>query len=271
MSKFYTIFIFLCAAVSAVSGQVFREADSLREAGNLALAAVEYERCAYQADSRDDFRQALQRKAQCYQALARYDRAAATVARYASCYEDYYRQMFYLYLDGKFQETAELAERTEMLYGHAGEDILLLRMLSLNELTLYDSAHVVALRLASLHAAEGHGDITDLIDSFYARTPRLKSENMAWWLSFCPGMGLAYAGEWWLGTVAFAINAAALGFGVWQVFEHCYVTAYMGGAGLLSATFPGQMHSAEYYVRKNNYRRSSAFNKSFKQRVIDAF
>lgn len=270
MYRYSTIFIFLCALVSAANAQSFSMADSLFAAGDYELAAVEYERCVYQSESRQATQQALRKKALCYKALNRYSRAAETQSRCTESYGDWLQLTLYSYLAADFSGAATAAANATMLCDTVGEDLMLLQMLALNELTLYDSARIVADKLVAHHLAATGDDISSIVDSIYSRQPSLKSEKLGWYLSFVPGLGHVYAGEVGLGLAAFAMNAAVLGFGVWQVFEGCYITAYMGGAGLLSVTYPGAMHSAAHYIKRTNYLRTSAFNNSLRQGIMDA-
>lgn len=270
MSRFCTIFIFLCALATGTNAQSFAFADSLFEAGDYELAAVEYERCVYQSESRQATHEALKRRAESYKRLGRYDKAGDALERCAESYGEFLQLALCRYLAGSYSSAAFAADRCEMLCDSVGEDIYLIKLLALNEQGLYDSARVVADSLVAKHMAATGEDISSLIDSIYACKPHLKSEKLAWYLSFVPGLGHAYAGEYGLGAVALLMNAAALGFGVWQVFEGCYLTAWLGGAGLLSTTYPGAMRSAEHCVKKYNYEHTTTFNRSIKNVLMDA-
>lgn len=270
MYKFFTIFIFLCALATATDAQSFARADSLFAAGDYELAAVEYERCVYLSESRDATRKALERRAESFKRLGNYGRAADALERYASSYADFQQLALCRYLGNDFSSAAFAVDRCEMLCDTLGEDMLLLKVLALNEQGLYDSARATSRHLVATHLAATGEDISYIIDSIYINRPRLKSETLGWYLSLVPGMGHIYAGEYGLGAAAFLMNAAALAFGVWQVLEGCYFTAYMGGAGLLSITYPGAMRSATHYIRKANYERMSAFNGSCKNSVMNA-
>ena len=270
MYRYYTIFIFLCALAIGTKAQSFAKADSLFAAGEYEWAAVEYERCVYLSESRQTTHEALRRRAESYKRLGRYDKAGDALERCAESYDEFQQLALCRYLAGHYSTAAFVVDRCEMLFDTVGEDMYLIKILALNEQALYDSARTVADSLAARHLAATGEDIAPLIDSIYALKPHLKSEKLAWYLSFIPGMGHVYAGEVGLGLAAFAMNVAALGFGVWQVFEGCYVTAYMGGAGLLSITYPGAMRSAAHYVKRTNYRRTTRFNGGARETLIDA-
>ena len=270
MSRFCTIFIFLCGLLTATNAQSFAVADSLFAVADYELAAVEYERCVYLSESRETTHLALERKAECFKRMGNYGRAADVMERYAASYAELQQIALCRYLDGYFRDAAFAVDRCEMLHDTLGEDMLLLKLLALNEQALYDSARAVGRQLAARHAKATGEDISPLLDSIYGKKPCLKSETLGWYLSLVPGLGHAYAGEYGLGAAAFAMNAACLAFGVWQVFEGCYITAYMGGAGLLSVTYPGAMRSATHYIKKANYERTAAFNAGCKAAVMDA-
>lgn len=270
MFRYCIISIFLCATVTVANAQDFSLADSLMRAADYERAAVEYERCHYLATQADQATAALRHKAECYKRMARYERAAATLERYAQSYGDYLQIALCHYMGEAFPKTVETCENARLLFDTVTADLLLLQTLALNELYLYDSAHAVAQRLVTLLPATDDR-LRDTVDALYAQSPKLKSETTARWLSLCPGLGHLYAGYLLEAATAAAINAAAMGFGVWQVLEHCYITAYIGGAGLLSATWPGAMQSAEIHARKTNQRRTAEFNRHCRERLIDSF
>lgn len=271
MYRYFTIFIFLCALATGTKAQSFAFADSLFEAGDYELAAVEYERCVYLSESRQTTYEAWKRCAQSYKMLGRYDKAGdALECCVGKTYSDYLQLALYRYLGGYYETSSFVVERCEMLFDTVGEDMYLIKMLALNEQELYDSARVVADSLVAKHFKSTGEDIMPLIDSLYALKPRLKSETLGWYLSLVPGLGHVYAGQYGLGAAALLMNVAALGFGVWQALEGCYITAYLGGAGLLSTTYPGAMRSATHYIKKANYKRTSSFNNGCKEALINA-
>lgn len=271
MFRYCTIYIFLFATAIVASAQSTALADSLSAAGCYERAAVEYERCAYRSLSLDEQRHALQQKAGCEKAVGRYAAAAHTIGRYAYSAADYYQQALCHYLASDLDAATASLDHARLLADTLREDILLLQVLTLNAMQQFDSARQVASLLADTYRRSSGIDIAPLLDSLYALRPAMKSERTAWWLSFIPGLGHFYAGEYAVGSAAFLLNAAVLGFGIWQVFERCYITAYVGGAGLLSATYLGAMRSAEHYVRKRNHDRTAAFDTLFREHLLDSF
>lgn len=257
MCRYFTTFIFLCVLATATKAQSFATADSLFAARDYERAAMEYERCVFLSESRATTHDALLRKAQCYKQAGRYDRAAATLERCARDCNDYAQLALCHYLAADFAHAVAAVEDYRMLADSIDENVLIIQVLALNELGRYDSA------LAIVQSFMGHQ-----LDSCYAMRPQLKNMKTTHYLSFVPGLGHVYAGQAGLGIAAFTLNAAVLGFAVWQAFEHCWITAWLGGAGLLSATWPGSMRSAEYYARKYNYDLSSKYNAELRSRIL---
>lgn len=269
MFKSSTISIFLFAIAIVANAQDFHRADSLMQIGNYELSAIEYERCYYTSVSAEYSKIALLRKAECYKKMQNYTQAAATLKRCAETYDELLQTTLCLYLSGQFAAAVENAENICLTFDTVSSDLLLLQTLSLNEMGLYDSAHAVALRLAATLPPEESDNMRALVDDSYSHAPQLKNENTARWLSIIPGLGHLYAGYPLEAATAFVINSAALGFGIVQIFNRCYITAYIGGAGLLSATYPGSMRSAEQHTKNKNQQLSTQFNQQCRKRLID--
>ena len=270
MFKSCTIFIFLCVLVSVTRGQSLGRADSLFDSGDYALAAVEYERCVFLSESRETTSRALRQKALCYKSEGRFAEAAATIERYVDSYADHYQLALCRYLAADYQGASSTVRNYSMWYDSVDRDMLLIQMLALNEQKLYDSARAVSIQLAERHKAIAGEDLMPLLDSLYDACPKMKDETVGFWLSFIPGLGHAYAGNYAMGVGALLLNATVVTFGVWQLLEHCYVTAYLGGAGMLNITYLGSMRSAAYQLQKTNYQRSAPFNQRFRQMIVGA-
>lgn len=274
MYRFYITFIFLCVthfagSLSAQNSSFCAKADSLFEEKNYRLARVEYERCFYLSSSQEQSYYALKQKSLCYKALKEYSKAADILLRVAERYEDFYQVALCYYLGDDYAKSLEAVAMAEMLSDTIKEDIVLIKLLAQNELQDYDAARLTAKTLNELHVKSGAKDLLPLIDSLYAELPEKKSERLAEILSFIPGLGQIYAGEYLQGFAALGMNAVALGFGVWQIFDKCYITAYVGGVGALSMTYPGAKTSGVYSAKKYNYKQSQKFNRLFKTTLIE--
>lgn len=274
MYRFYITFIFLCVthfagSLSAQNSSFCAKADSLFEEKNYRLACVEYERCFYLTSSQEQSYYALKQKSLCCKALQQYSKAADILLRVAKDYEDFYQISLCYYLGDDYAKSLEVVATAEMLFDTIKEDIVLIKLLAQNELQDYDNAKLTAKTLNTLHVKSVNEDLTPLIDSLYAQLPKKKSERVAEILSFIPGLGQIYAGEYLQGLAALGLNAVALGFGVWQIFDKCYITAYVGGVGGLSMVYPGARTSGVNSVKKYNYRQFQQFNTQFKTILID--
>ena len=263
--RYFTIFIFLCATVSVTEAQHL--ADSLFRAGCYSKAAMEYERMVFEAQSRDEVLNALLGKAQCQKAMGHYADAASTLKRTAVTEATLAQLLVCLYLSEQYHEAAQLFEDYMIESDSIDNSLLLIYIFTLNELYRYNDSHAAALELA------GRCRVIDalLVDSIYSLAPKQKKEQTAQWLSIVPGLGHLYAGYPLEALTALLLNGAALGFGVWQVFKSCYFTAWLGGAGLLASTYPGNMTSAKLHVRKRNFHRNDSFNRMCKEKLTAAF
>lgn len=141
---------------------------------------------------------------------------------------------------------------------------LLMQVLVYNELSRYQDAKIKAKQWVKT-LEEGNKDKTrvvdeKLIDDIYANIPKQKSEKIGKFLSYFPGLGHLYAGYPVEGIACFVLNASILTFGVYEAYNAYYLTAYLGGAGMLSGTYFGGYARANYLIRKHNYKVTKAFN-----------
>ena len=275
MSRYYIIYIFLFAIFSGtenLSSQTanadLNVADEYFSRKDYALAAAEYERVFYNSDSRDVSHKALQRKAVCYKLSGKYKEAATTLERMPVDYKDYYQISLCHYLNNDFLKAENTITKCELYFDSLKEDMLLIKIMTLNELNDYTNSEITAEQLATMLKNNANIDISSVIDSLYSDLPKFKNEKTAKFLAFIPGLAQIYAGEPVKGLVAFTLNATTIGFGIWQFIDNCYLTAYSVGAGMLSITYPGALRNGMYEVRKYNHRKAAQFNMNFKHKLI---
>lgn len=269
MYRYCIIFIFLCATVSVTNAQNL--ADSLFASGSYSKAAMEYERLIFNATSRDEVNLNIIKKARCQKAQKQYADAANTLQRTMLTPEILPELFTCLYLSEQYENATRLIEEYASENDTLETSLLLGYIFLLNEQYRYEESHKAATSLAETVQTTSGYDLKALVDSIYSKVPKQKSENTAQWLAFIPGLGHLYAGYPLEAFTALLINGAALGFGVWQVFEKCYVTAYLCGAGMLATTYPGNITSARKHVAKRNYKNNSQFNRMCKERLSAAY
>jgi tetratricopeptide (TPR) repeat protein len=247
--------------IFSVAGKYFTEQ-------NYKMAIVEYERCFYNSTSREISYHALKQKALSYKLLGDYLESALTLERIAIEYEDYYQIALCYYLSNNFAKTIETITKCELYFDTIQENILLLKVLALNEVNNYKDAQLTAEELANKIESTLGKDIKPLIDSLYSDLPKLKSERIATKLAYFPPLAHFYANQYANGLIALGLNAIALGFGVWQIVDKCYLTAYIVGFGALTNTYPGTKANGVQQVKKYNYKKTRQFNDNFKQTLL---
>ena len=275
MPRYYILFIFLSVIISGTeslfpqtSDADFTVADAYFSRKDYESAAAEYERVFYNSDSREISHKALQQKALCRKLSGKYKEAAMTLERMPEDYADYYQIALCYYLSNDFAKSGYTITKCELYYDTLKEDMLLIKILTLNELNDYVNSKIAAEQLAQLLKNKTDVDISPFIDSLYSDLPKFKNEKTAKFLAFIPGFAQIYAGETAKGLAAFTLNAASIGFGIWQFIDRCYLTAYLGGAGMLSVVYPGAVKNGMYEIREYNRKKASQFNMKFRQKLI---
>ena len=225
------------------------------------MKAVEFERTAFLSSDPLETALALIAKEDCYKQCGRFTEAAATLSRVPMyCLSDTLRaevlhqKELCHYLAGEFDLALSAMEEKHILLPDAGGSVL--DVLVLNEASRWEEARDLLATL-SPEAAD-----------IYARIPRLKSEKTAFILAFIPPLGHFYTGRVGEGLLSLALNLSAAGFGVWQVFEHCWLTGWLGGAVALDYTYLGGIERATFLTRKYNHDLSRSYNDSLRSAIL---
>lgn len=111
----------------------------------------------------------------------------------------------------------------------------------------------------------------DILVSNYSKKniPKMRNKETQFWISFLPGAGIAYAGKPIEGIFNFTINAAALAFGVYQVYYKYYLTGYFGSTFLLQKFYMGGRKRGEFLLEKRNYLKAKDFNEKIKNELVE--
>ena len=275
MRVFYIIFIFLCVPYlsKAQSAGPFSAAHAYEQQGAYLDAAVEYEHFIFQSDNVQENTLALFAKARAYKLAGEYNSAVQTLNRIkpylldsAQLVEYYSQKLLCQYLDAQFENAEQTLTEMNLTLPSLAHENLLLQTLLLNELGKYDQAKELAIRYAQTQP-----DSTALITAIekaYTHTPHLKKMKLARFLALFPGLGHLYAGYTGEAVVAFALNGGLAAFGVYQAWYGFYLTAWLGAGGILSSTYTGNLHRAEYLVEKRNYHKQKRFNDSVRELLL---
>ncbi|SDC31616.1 hypothetical protein SAMN05216323_102542 [Williamwhitmania taraxaci] len=219
-------------------------------------------------------------KALCLRWAGEYERASATLDRIPLFFvtdsvrkKVVFERALNYYLNGRFaQAEGEIRVLEDMFQGKLPVGSVLLCALILNEQQKWGDAKAMLLANAS-SGVFGNDSVAakNRIMILYSdsNTPRLKSKNTAFWLSFLPGAGIAYGGEPAEGVLNFVMNAAAFGFGVYEIYYGYYLTGYFTGGILLEKFYLGGRKRADFLVERTNYERAKHFNKQAKSSLME--
>jgi hypothetical protein len=98
------------------------------------------------------------------------------------------------------------------------------------------------------------------LNELYARVPKLKTEGQAVLRSFFPPLGHSYTGHLPEGLACMGLDAAAVGWIVWQCLGGNWITGILGGGVALNATFMGGMERSVSLVEEYNRDALAGFN-----------
>ena len=166
----------------------------------------------------------------------------------------YYQRALCSYLAADFEESlAAIDEARLALY----DTVALARMelieaLAAGEKGDWERSQMAARKVVAAMPAEQQAEMEQRLNEIYGKAPRLRSPELAWWLSIVPGLGQFYAGEVWSGVVSLVANGALVAFGVGEIATHHWLSAWLGAGGLLSTTyFVGQERARILTERRN--------------------
>ncbi len=254
---------------------MFNTADEYFLKKDYANAVLEYERVFFNNYDTEIQKQALKKKALCYKLDKKYTSSAKTLQRiplYNLNLKEkdsiYYEMLLCSYLGDDFSFANEIVVNINLeVKENPSKELLLMLILIYNELNDYSAAHNCFLQYFQ-KINELDKEKKNTLDSLYNHIPKNKSTRKAKHLAFLPGLGHIYAGFWTEGICAFVVNAGVLGFGIYEFLLKDYITSWIGGAGLLSATYLGQQKRAIYLTEKHNYIKHKEFNKQIKQILL---
>lgn len=241
--------------------------------GNMTGSAVEYERIVFFSDDADSKREAIYKKALAYKNAGKYEKASVTLERLnirnpedTLFAQKNYQLAFCQYMNGNYNDainTIELYEAISSKENTIKPKILTIKIFCYNHLFEFDKANETLTKLEKLSNTNGN---FQEIKNMYVNSPKYKNPEKARHLSLLPGLGQVYCGEIVEGSFNFLLNASALGFGAWQVWNGYYFTGYVVGVTLLQKFHSGGQHRAEIIAREKNIENASEFNRKIIQK-----
>lgn len=251
MSRFWLICIFLYGTFTGKAQEHL--ADSLRQVGELELAAVFYERALF-TDTVGRKDQLLLSKAAVYKSLNQYQKALQTLQRSRgrkdaeTAMEILSETILLSYLTNRHRETYNLLLKYQLLYGELSRELIVIEALTLSHLSRWED---------SKKLMESHAEMVDLnqeeIDAIYPEKFKLKDPEKAYTLSlFFPGIGQMYAGYFFKGVLSGLIQAGLVGYSAYNIWNGYFFTGGMTGVALFyTFYFGGARYAKQLAIKKN--------------------
>ncbi|HEX5554401.1 MAG TPA: hypothetical protein VFX43_14240 [Chitinophagaceae bacterium] len=276
VKRFCLIFKFLCVPfLIKAQGNVFSYGDSIYRSSNYSLAAVEYERVIFEYQSPSIQAEAAIKRANCLKMLRRYEAAASTldainIANLSDSirYEILFQSILDSYLAHEPNNSYSKLESLCHFYPISAQkpDILLMKILSLNELQRWNEADTVYKKLKSIYNVSNSS-----FSNPYLRIPKLKDPEIAEKLSaFLPftGAGFFYAGDIKEGILNVALQIGLISFGGYSILMKRYITCIFIGIGGYAAFYKGGVRRVKRLVVKYNEKKTIAFNTAVRDQLL---
>lgn len=255
-------------------GNVFQRADSLFQAKNYTLARVEYERIIFENNSPGIRAEAGIKKADCLKMTGDYAEAASALnAVNISTLPDAvrYQILFQSALDAYLAHDPDDAfsglERISHFYPDSAQkqDLLFLKILSLNELRRWKEADTVYQEFMTRFNHEAS------LSNPYLNIPKLKdplkAEKLSAYLPFT-GAGLFYAGDVKEGILNVVLQLGFISFGAYSMLMERYITGALIGVGGYAAFYKGGERRAKRFAEKNNEKKVIVFNTKVRNQLL---
>jgi hypothetical protein len=246
---------------------VFHYADSLRGAGQYSLAAVEYERVIFEHPSPSVTAEAGMKRAACLKMENRYAAAATTLDAINTAglsdslrQDILFRSALNSYLAHEPAAAFSKLERLSYFYPGSAQkhDVLMMKILSLNELKQWQKADTLYRRFMLAFAS----DPVSYPDP-YQQIPRLKdpekAQRLAAYLPFT-GAGFFYAGKVGEGLLNIGLQTGLIAFAVYSGLTAHYITGVLIGVGGYASFYKGGTRRVKWLVERSNERKTLDFN-----------
>ncbi len=224
--------------------------------------ALRLERAVYGSSTPAEYNRALLAKVEVRKRQGLWAEAVAELGRVrtfalaADQLGDYYWQRAlcgYLAADFEGALAAVDEARFAIVDSAALEQFYLIEALAAGEVGNWTRSNEAAQRIvAQIDNPAEREAVSERLAEIYNDAPRLRSPQVAWWLSLVPGLGQMYAGELWSGVVSLAVNGGLAAFGVSEFMAGQWLSGWLVGGGLLSNTyFVGQERAKILTTRRN--------------------
>lgn len=266
------IFLFVAYSTNAQ----FEKADSLKNAGELAFAKLEYERIIFQNTDPEIVNQAILKKARIQKSVGDYEAASQTLQR-SNLFVKQNELNFNIrreiiltsYLSGNYNTALAQLKQAEYFFKNTGyNELLYLHVLTLNELRQWEEANIKYEEYISINGSTG---LTADEAYYFIDKTKLKDPKKAETLSYVlPGVGQMYAGYFGKGLLSSAIQGSLMAFGAYSLYEGYFFTGALTGIGLFYSFYSGGVRHARYLALKKNEELTRKYNDPIRDVLIKA-
>ncbi|MFH0864978.1 MAG: hypothetical protein V1904_02200 [Bacteroidota bacterium] len=249
-------------------------ADSIFNAGNYPLAALEYERIYFISDNLPEKSDALLKKSYCYKNLLQFDKATSTLNRIdlndlsdSLQFLIRYEKALNSFLGGNYYDAQVFLFEIH----HYTKDTVLpakclfLEILTENELQNWDEADSLFRLYLSVN------DI--IMDSSglnaMLKRPNLLNQKTAKIISyFIPGSGQMMSGHIFRGMTSIIFQGSSAAFTYLSIKNGFYVSGFTIGLSIFQMFYTGGARYAYYLAEKKNVEKISKHNKKIRDFVL---
>lgn len=286
----FSICIFLCVLLSTISSfgaDYFSNALKMFSEGRFFEASIEFERAVFYENDNNRIARSRYYKALCYKGLGETKKALGELNGInllplpdSLFLMIRYEQAFCNFLNKDPGQSLWNLEDIRARYSDSLQtmDMVPLNIISLNALRKWDDAITLweyYIDHSSLDVAD-RGVFKEEIKLLYHKRniPKYRSPRKAEILSrFIPGSGQIYAGGVFEGSFNFFMNAAVLGFSLYEFSIKYYFTGYLAGLAIFNTTYHSGMHRAYLLASQKNQVSVDKFNlrvNSVLKEIMDA-
>ncbi len=278
--RFLLIIIFCCVISFSGSSQsidsLFRLADLYYQDGKWDRAVLLYEKINYLSDSTPQKYNAIYRKAICYKKIKEYGKAFDELQQIVPAYVDdslgmlvLYERALNSYLAANYAEVEACYYIWKSLSFDSNQylnALIWLRLLAYNESQQWDKAYQL---LNEYFPIQGNDSDLQRLYQLYQEPPKLRNPEKARILSsIVPGAGQLYAGYPGEAVYSFLLNASMLTLSAVLFYHKYYLTAWLGGLGLLWRFYSGGSRRAYELCKQKNLLNTTNYNHQLSRVIV---
>jgi len=274
--RYCLICVFLCKGFQAKTeiplGIAY--ADSIFNAGNYAIAAMEYEKIFFFSENSEERSIALLKKSYCYKSLSRFDKATATLNRIdigrlpdSVQFSVRYEKAINSFLSDNYTDAENYLAEINYYTPDSSlkAECLFLEILTKNELQKWNEADsLIYLYLSTNNIKIDSSELKSLL-----KKPKLRNPNTAKFISYIiPGSGQIASGHVFKGLSSLIFFSSSAMFTVLSIESGFYISGLTTGLVISDMFYFGGARHASFLVNKKNTTKKNAYNKQIRNFLL---